>query len=346
MDDHLFARVARLFFLLISVALLASCAAKTPPISAPGVASLEKVRLGGVDQWILIRGKNANLPVLLFIHGGPGSPEMPLAHRYGSRLEEMFVVVHWDQRGAGKSYRPNMPGMTVEQFLADASELTALLKSRFHRERIYLVGHSWGSLMGALLVARHPEDYLAYVGIGQVVDMKRNEEISYRYTVDEARRRHDLYCETRLKMIGPPPYAHNLELSVQRDCLVRLGGALHDQHNYNGQIESTLTAPEYSPSDVARYLLGEGFSIHRMWGSLADYNLIRQVPRIEVPVYFAEGRYDYNTPWELVQEYYNALDAPRGKTLVWFEHSAHSPNLEEPEEFARLMERVVTETNK
>jgi pimeloyl-ACP methyl ester carboxylesterase len=336
--------------LLLAALAVSSCAAKTRPINSPdSIFELQKVILGGVEQWILIRGNDAGNPVLLFLHGGPGSPEMPLNHEYGELLEERFVLVHWDQRGAGKSHGDCVPTetMNVEQFISDACALTHYLRHRFDQEKIYLMGHSWGSLLGALTVSRHPELYLAYIGIGQVVDMERNEEISYQFVLEEAKKRDEKLAVRRLEKIGPPPYDDLGELMVQRNYLQKYGGATYDAKGYNQMILTNLKAPEYTPADQINYLRGAYFSINNMWDEVLTYDLTRQVPRIEVPVYFMHGRHDYNTPWELVEEYYEKLDAPAGKTLIWFENSAHSPNMEEPERFAEAMvERVLAETGR
>lgn len=135
------------------------------------IASLEKIKLGGMDQWILIRGNDVSNPVLLWLHGGPGAAQMPIAHHFDKNLEKDFIVVHWDQRGAGKSNPKDFDEqtMTFEQFITDAHELTQYLKRRFNTEKIYLVGHSWGTQLGIKMVQLYPEDYFAYIGIGQAV---------------------------------------------------------------------------------------------------------------------------------------------------------------------------------
>ena len=132
---------------------------RTSAIHGPtSVASLERVRIGDVDQYILIRGNDTSLPVLLFLHGGPGMPAMYLAHAFQRELEEEFVVVQWDRRAAGKSYREDISStLTTEQLVADTVELTNALRARFHQDKIYLVGHSWGTYLGMLVTARHPE---------------------------------------------------------------------------------------------------------------------------------------------------------------------------------------------
>ncbi len=337
-------RPSRLLPVILAAVIMSSCAARTPKIDAPeSIASLEKIELGGVEQWILIRGTDVNNPVLLFLHGGPGSPEMPMNQEFGGMLEKRFVLVHWDQRGAGKSFSASVPreSMNVQRFISDTVELTEHLQSRFSKNKIYLVGHSWGSLLGTLTVSERPELYHAYVGIGQVVDLERNERISYEFVLEEARKRDDLLGTIQLQAIGPPPYDNLRELIIQRDYLKKYGGATHAPQDYDRFYKAAVTAPEYSAVDLVKYIFGTYYSIHYMWDEVLTYNLIEQVPRIEVPVYFMHGRHDYNTPWELVKEYYRKLDAPAGKKMIWFENSAHSPNLEEPEEFARAMVSIL-----
>jgi len=333
--------------LIVLLAIGAMSCAKTPKIETPqGIASLEKVKLGGVEQWLLIRGQDTSNPVLLFLHGGPGSPEMPLQHHFGCGLEEYFVVVHWDQRGAGKSYHVRIPEetMNIEQFISDAHELVELLRKRFGAEKIYVIGHSWGTVVGTLLVQRYPELFYAYLGIGQCVDLQRNEVLSYQFVLSEARRRGNLKAERQLEKIGPPPYANLRELGTQRKWLTRFGGGITREGKYRPLIKIAIDAPEYTPADFVKYLYGNYYGSKHMEDEVMTINFLEQAPRLLVPVYFFEGRYDYNTPWELVQEYYEKLDAPQGKHLVWFENSAHSPNMEEPEKFLEEMVKVQNET--
>jgi len=340
---------AAFFLVLLTSLFIYSCAARTPAIKAPdSIAVLEKVTLGGVEQWLLIRGHDKSSPVLLFVHGGPGSAEMPTAHIFGDELEKHYVVVHWDQRGAGKSYHANIPkgSMNVSQFVSDAHELVLYLQKRFSVKKVYLIGHSWGSLLGILTVSKYPELFYAYVGMGQVVDLDQNETISYQFVLEEARKRKDSIAIRDLEKIGPPPYKGLSELMTQRRYLNKFGGAVYDPKKSKEMYRSVLRAPEYTFFDYLKYLYGTYYSNDKMWPEVLTYNLFKQVPKVEVPVYFFEGRHDYNTPWELVQEYYNRLDAPRGKTLVWFDDSAHSPELEEPEKFTREMVRVLDETSK
>jgi pimeloyl-ACP methyl ester carboxylesterase len=207
---------SRLPILLLAATATLGCLAQTPAIPGPdgqplpgSVASLESLELGGTDQWVLIRGADTTNPVLLRLHGGPGAAEMPLVRRYNGDLEEHFVVVAWDQRGAGKSNRRGFDEatMTVDQFLRDAHELTQHLKKRFGQERIYLLGHSWGTQLGSRLAARHPEDYWAYVGVSQLVAHERSTKIAHVWLADRLRAQGRSRDLVRLEALGPPPYA-------------------------------------------------------------------------------------------------------------------------------------------
>ncbi len=169
------------FVTVVALAVVLLLPAYTPGISGPlAISSLETVTLGGWDQSILVRGRDREAPVLLFLHGGPGMPAMYLHHRFGRYVEDDFAVVHWDQRGAGKSYAEDLPRDTlrVSRMLADAEELIGHLRERFGREKVFLVGHSWGSYLGALLAERHPDWFHAYVGVGQVTDPEAERRVA------------------------------------------------------------------------------------------------------------------------------------------------------------------------
>jgi pimeloyl-ACP methyl ester carboxylesterase len=316
-------------------------------ITSPnGVESLERVTLGGLPQWILIRGWERSNPVLLYLHGGPGFPETAVARLFCNELERHFVVVHWDQRGAGKSNRFGIDrdSFTVADYLEDTRQLIELLRLRFGVERIHLVGHSWGSYLGALTARDHPELLHAFVGLGQVVDWKRQEEIGYQFVVEQARTRGNRKAMAELEAIRPP-YENQDELWLERKWLSRFGGDFIDGRGMRPYVLSGALSPHYSVLDGLRYWLGAR-SPDPMWRrELRQQSLMPSALRLEVPVYFLAGRRDYNTPSEVVEEYYKRLEAPR-KELIWFEHSAHSPNLEEPDRFQEvLISRLLAESN-
>jgi pimeloyl-ACP methyl ester carboxylesterase len=187
------------------------------------IASLEKVNLGGQEQWILLRGMDITKPVILFLHGGPGTSNMCLLRKYTDELEQHFIVVTWDQRGAGKSYKAINPhsSMTIDRFVLDTGELTQLLCHRFDRQKIFLVGHSWGSLIGIFSIQKYPDLYHAYIGIGQIVNMQENEQISYDWTLAQATKAEDKRAIRTLTEIGTPAYTGDgqKKLMTQRRLL-------------------------------------------------------------------------------------------------------------------------------
>ena len=320
----------------------------------PGsIATLEQVKIGGVNQGLLIRGHDASNPVLLYLHGGPGTSELGMVRRYNMAvLEKHYTVAVWDQRGAGLSYAAREPesGMTVDQFMADAHELTLLLCRRFQQPKIYLVGHSWGSLLGVLTVQRHPELYHAYVGVGQAVDMREGERISYEWTLAQAQKAGDTRSVARLQAVGPPPYLGELrpKLMTQRRILGKYGGEVHGnpRGGMSTLLRGLLSSSEYSWPDRINVFRGIFLNMRLMWPKIMLIDLRVQASEIKVPVYFLEGRYDYEAPAVLAERYFQLLRAPR-KTLIWFEQSAHFVNTEEAGKFNRFfVDRLLQETHR
>ena len=207
---------------------------KTPPFRGPqgeilrgSLAEVGYLSLGGVDQWVLIRGKSLANPPLILLHGGPGFSETHFFRRFNAPLEKAFTVVYWDQRGTGKSFNASIPksSMTAEQFIADLDELVVEVCKRVGRKKVAIFGHSWGSALGVLYAARFPEKVAAYVGSGQIGDWSAGESSSYAFALAEAQRRDDRTALKELRAIGPPPY--NTEgLWTERTWLQRFDGQL------------------------------------------------------------------------------------------------------------------------
>ena len=333
-----------------------ACASTTPPIVdqagvqvETGIAMFEKVMLGGVEQTILIRAHDPANPVLLFLHGGPGSPETPLVVHFNQELEKHFVVVNWDQRGAGKSFSKKIPeeSFTIDKFAEDTHQLVTWLKQKYDQEKIFLVGHSWGSGLGMYVVEQYPEDFHAYVGTGQIVDLRRNEQLSYEFVLEHARQADHEKAVKQLEKIGYPEngeYKDGLKGTMtQRKWLTIFGGFLYGESSMKPVFQVYSRSPEYTFFDMIRFLKGSRRSLQLLLDEILEINLIEQVPAVQVPVYFVIGRHDYTTPFVLAEEYFDQLQAPY-KEFIWFEKSAHSPPFEEPDKFHRLMiEKVLPE---
>ena len=291
---------------------------------------LEQVELGGVKQWLLLRG-NVERPILLFLHGGPGSAEIATASRYQRDLEKHFLVVNWDQRGAGKSHDYDV--LSVEQIVSDTTELINLLLARFGRQKLYLLGHSWGSALGLLALHRSPELVYGFIGVGQLVDGAENERLSFRYVREYVRRTNNRLALWQLRRQAPP-YGNNVRaLLTQRMWLYLSRGFFYSRVAALRYVLAFLISTTYSLPDKLGYSRHLRASLRQLWPEVEALNLSRDVPSVAVPVLFCLGRYDMTTPSALATRYFEMLIAP-SKQLVWFDASAHCPNLEEPQKFA------------
>ncbi|KAL3782471.1 hypothetical protein HJC23_002222 [Cyclotella cryptica] len=314
-------------------------AGRTPPI--PGQDSVAEVRylcIGGVNQWLMIRGCDRANPLLIMLHGGPGISETVFWRYYNSQeLEKAFTVVYWDQRGSGKSYDPtlNKDTMTLEQFLSDLNEVVDYVCDRANKTKVTLFGHSWGSILGPLFAARYPQKVAAYIGSGQIGDWAASERATYEYTLSEAQRRSWKRIELDLKnVVGRPP--HNSEsLIKQRNHLAKLDGDTSFGHVLM-ICRIFLTAPEHSIFDLLQFYKILAYNIELMWTEVTSVNLLESVPELQVPTFFLLGRNDHCVLPEISMEYIQVLKAP-SKEVVWFDHSRHQPFMDEPEKFNSTM---------
>jgi pimeloyl-ACP methyl ester carboxylesterase len=319
------------------------------PTQAASIASIEKIKLGGMEQSVAIYGEDTSKPVLLILHGGPGFSEFLFFHSYNRELEKSFVVVNWDQRGTGLSYVPGMTGdsLHISQMEADAHELTGMLKKRFGQQKIFLLGHSWGTMLGALTARDHPEDYFAYIGVCQISDMAGSEKISMQYVLQRARADHNAKAVAELEAIAPGYPRHGAgavdDLKKQREWLAHYGGVFHGPMD-SDKMFAGITAPEKTLYSDELNGKGESLSLASMWNELLNTNLMQSAPEFRLPVYFLLGRADYNVAAPLSEQYFHALKAPR-KQLIWFEQSGHFVPFEEPAKFNQFMRSQLLREN-
>jgi pimeloyl-ACP methyl ester carboxylesterase len=306
---------------------------------------IEKIQLGGINQWISIRGHDRSNPILLFLHGGPGAT----CRYYNYQLGKIFIIVNWDQRGAGKSYSSEVTkdSMNIEQFLSDTNELVEYLKKKFNKNKIFLVGHSWGSFLGISTVYKYPDNFYAYIGIGQVVNGRSNEQISYDYTLNMEKKyknNHAIEELTTISKMKDGLYCNGRTgIHVERKWLYRLGKNKYKKSNFYRCINIMISRKIFSPKGRSNYKKGLNFSAENLWGWMDNVDLFSQIPQIKIPTFFLTGRYDYVSSFELVNKYYNQLEAPL-KELIWFERSSHSPHIEEPDIFYDVMNRILNIT--
>jgi pimeloyl-ACP methyl ester carboxylesterase len=306
----------------------------------PGsVSGIVRVNIGGVPQGIILRGRNAEKPVLLFLHGGPGSPVYPIAKNYPTGLEDLFTVAWWDQRGAGLSWSKTIPpqSMTTKQLIDDAIEVTEYLRHRFSREKIYLMGHSWGTYLGVFTVRARPDLYHAYVGTGQVVDQTQSEKDLYNYMLHTARENGDVKLEQRLLRFDHPENLSGEYMMVRNPVMNKQGvGMMHKKRSMFREIMlPVLRVREYTLGDKYGYMQGGIFS-SRLVGDILTNSLMDDMVDLPVPVYICQGHYDRQTSYDLARRYFQHITAPV-KGFYTFDQSAHSPFVEEPEKFRRIL---------
>src|SRR3954470_789191 len=319
----------------------------TPPFRGPhgevmsgSIAEIAYRRLGGLNQWVMIRGESVANPPLILLHGGPGLSETGLFRHFNAPLEKGFTVVYWDQRGAGKSFDRDIPrsSLTVEQFISDLDELVDGVCKRLGKTKVAIFGHSWGSGLGVLYAARFPEKVAAYAGSGQIGDWAAGESASYAFALAEARRLDNRKALEELRAIGPPPYSAK-SLWTQRIWLNRFEGHLNTKTLWDlGRI--LLEGPENSIADLPNLIRGFRFSLDAMWDEVSRISLVTAVPALRMPVFFLLGRHDHWVSPETSVAYFHALTAP-SKRLVWFEESGHDPFVDEPAKFNASMEELV-----
>jgi pimeloyl-ACP methyl ester carboxylesterase len=321
----------------------------TPPISGQdSLAAIEYIPLGGMKQCVILRGKSIHNPVLLFLHGGPGTPETAWLNHFNANLEDHFTMVAWEMRGGGKSYRPDIPpeSMTLEQLIKDAHELTEFLQQRFQQEKIFVVGHSFGALLGTWLVQRYPQDYFAYVGIGQVANTFESERISYQWALATAKERGNVKAVKELEAIGEP--ANGVYQSgrrgthIERKWVREFGGAIHGKSAMPIFQRILIQSPIYTVAEALNYFKGEQFSLRFLWDDVLSVDFIHQAPEFSLPYYICQGVYDYQAAYPVAKRYFEQLAAPK-KEFFTFENSAHGTLFEEPEKFLQVMLKIHAE---
>jgi pimeloyl-ACP methyl ester carboxylesterase len=315
------------------------------------IDELDEVDLGGAGQWIRVRGNNRSNPILLFLHGGPGAPLFPFIKKIGvdTGIESSFTVVYWEQRRTGKSFHFSIDpqSMTISQLLSDTHELCLYLQERYQVDRIYLLGRSFGSLIGILTVQKYPELFYAYIGVGQLISPLANDSLSYERTLELARQQNNTLAIEELLKIGHPPYDYKQVLRQRRwlSRLTAVTNSLRPAENddrYFLNLQTLLATPEYSLWDIWRMGMQPLYSIQHLWN--LDYyqiNLLQSIQRLDLPVFFLCGRQDDFTPSQLVEKFYQQLESPPGKSLIWFEYSGHHPEYDQPAKFREILDSQI-----
>lgn len=326
-------------------------------IPTEGIDQIDKVTIGGVKQQILIQSYSKNNPVILFLHGGPSMPLPGVSSRgkdytivtNTKKLVQHYTVVFWDQRGTGKSYHDDIPKETMNfwQFVHDADELIDYLRSKFNQDKIYLVGHSYGSLIGIYLAHQSPEKLHSYVGMSQIISWTENDKLCFKWAKDEANRRNDVKALKELDSIGEPPYVNSYkQWGVLRKYQIKYSSMIYSDNKvkHPGLFKITLDmliSKDYRFKDAmnAFYKGHKLIYTDEFIKDIPTYNVKKDIRGLKVPVTFIHGRKDVHVHDELLLEYIHSLEMNQKPRVIWSEKSSH---IFHPDDTA-LIEKILIE---
>lgn len=279
----------------------------------------EAVPIGGINQWIRIKGTNRDNPLLLFLHGGPGNSVMGYAEKFTHELQQHFVVVQWDQRESGKTEKLNRSEtpLTVTRMAKDAVEMINYLRIRFSKEKVLLIGHSWGGFLGLLVASEHPELLSGYVAISPMVYQVESERLTRAWMIEKAKADNRLKAVEELNSISIP-FESGRDLYYHRSWLAELSG------------RKTLSR-QFVEAWAEKWL--------PLFNEASLFNFFEVSPTIKCPIYFFVGKLDFQTHAQLTWKYYDALVSTR-KKWYWFEDTGHSIPSQSPQ---RLQDIVINE---
>ncbi len=308
------------------------------------------ININGLEQGMFIKSKDVTNPVLLYLHGG--MPDYFLSEIYPTGLEDYFTVVWWEQRGSGLSYSPDIPrdSLTLEQMIADTIEMTNYLRQRFGKEKIYLMGHSGGTFIGIQAAAQAPNLYYAYIGVEQISDQLKSEQLAYEYMLREFKVQGNTKMLKKLEaapvtVTGGTPVGYLLLRDV---AMHSLGiGTMHKMNSVvTGIFLPSFQSRDYMPREKIDLWRGKASSgVASLWDDMISTNLSEELPELQLPIYFFHGIYDYTCSYPLAKEYFQKLQAPV-KGFYTFEQSAHSPIFEEPQTVQKIIvEDILAGTN-
>ena len=294
------------------------------------------VEINGSKQGMFIKGDNKNNPVLLFLHGGPAMPEYGMTQKYPTYLEKYFVVCWYEQRNAGLSYNKNtnLEELPIENIVSDTLETANYLRNRFNKDKIYLMGHSWGTLIGVKTIYQNPELFNAYIGVAQIANQLKSEHIAYEFMLAEYKRMGNKSMVKKLEKYNllesdfiPPKYAEFRDKPMHKMKSV-----------ISGIFLPIIRNKEYTFIERINIWRAKSICLNKtnLWETMINTDLTKEITEINIPIYFFHGIYDYTVNYTLAKEYFKNINAPL-KGFYTFSHSAHSPIFEETERVGKII---------
>lgn len=313
----------------------------TPAIKGDNsISELRKVNIGDTELEIMIRGNDRDNPVLIFVHGGPCCSEIPYVRKYQDELEKDFTIVHYDQRGSGKSYvfGEDYSEITVATHVSDLVELTKYIESYLEKEQVILLGHSFGTYIATMAVVQQPELYQAYVGIGQMSNPIEGELNNLYRCIEAAEEAGNEEDTNYLKMLEQSVLEG--EIITPRNYVRKYGFAARKINDNGDYLLGFLFGTEYNWLDAIRFYTASIKYQDNLIVESTNNPITQIVTEINVPVYFAMGNYDGMTSPESAQKYLDNITGDGIKEFLVFEESAHYPQFEEEQKFYQWMKET------
>ncbi len=318
---------------------------RTPSIKGHknSISTLKQIEINGTKHELLIRGNDKNNPVIIFVHGGPGTPEIPYVRKYQDLLEQNFTVVHYDERASGKSYHffEDYSNLSIDLLVDDLIALTDYIRKKLCTKQIILVGHSFGTVVAIKAANKAPEKYLAYIGLGQIGDFWSRELESLEYCLSQATLQNNSQDIKDIEACRDSIVNH--KDTFPRKYTRKYGGVARLINDASDMVSGMLLNPEYNLFDTIRFGKGRSVSNKVLWTELMKSQLPNEVSELKIPCYFVMGKYDYLTPAKTAKAYFDSISAPV-KEFIIFEESAHYPQFEEKQKFFDLVNKVYEET--
>lgn len=302
----------------------------------------EYIKINGIEQYLLHYKTSADLPVLLFLHGGPGMAESIFAYAFQKELSSLFNIVHWDQRGAGKTLtksKGNSDYPSVDELIDDLFAIVNYLKKKYSKDKIVILGHSWGSILGTLFVLKYPQEVLYYIGAGQVVDIVKNEKVGYekvKELIIKAGNKKDLES---LEKIGVYPEKNYEKPMIRKIQKIRiLQGKYKIGMNFTPIVKTLLKSPIFTLSDISSLLKGMKNN-KKLWDYLFSHSLYEESRDYKTPVYYILGNRDFQAPRTIASRYFDLINAPNKKIFI-IEDAGHFMMLDQPKLFSNALAEI------
>lgn len=299
----------------------------------------EYIKINGIEQYLLHHTISAELPVLLFLHGGPGMAESTFAYAFQKELSSFFNIVHWDQRGAGKTLtkaKRNSNYPSCEELIDDLFQIVTYLKKKYKKEKIVILGHSWGSVLGTLFVLKYPQEVLYYIGAGQVIDIVENERIGYekvKELIIKAGNKKDLGCLEKIGVYPEKNYEKPMIKKLQRVRILQ--GKYKVGMNFIPIIKTLIKSPLFRLSDITSLFKGMNNN-KKLWEFLFSHSLYEESRDYRIPVFYILGDRDFQAPHTIASGYFDSINAPNKKMFI-IKEAGHFMMLDQPKLFTNAL---------